>query len=56
MDKSKVTDTSSAGPINLDLEQLQELDKLINNLKKEIIFPKSKKEDDKSALRSAQRA
>ncbi len=39
MDKMKMTDAGSAGPINLDTDQLKELDKLIDNLKKEIVFP-----------------
>jgi hypothetical protein len=39
MDKIKKTDTTTPGPVDLDSEQLEELDKLINMLKKEIIYP-----------------
>ncbi len=39
MEKIKKTDTTTPGPIELDRSQLEELDKLIGNLKKEIIFP-----------------
>jgi hypothetical protein len=34
------TDTNSSAPIHLDSEQLEELDKLINNLKKEVVAPR----------------
>lgn len=53
MEKAKMTDTSSAGPIKLDPEQLKELDKLIDNLKKEIICPELKK-GEHSALDRAE--
>jgi hypothetical protein len=43
MEKIKKTDTMMPGPIELDRVQLEELDKLIGNLKKEIIFPERKK-------------
>ena len=35
MTEKKGTDTNSSAPIHLDSEQLEELDKLIKNLKKE---------------------
>ena len=44
MEKIKKTDTTTPGPIELDPAQLEELDKLIDNLKKEIIFPERKKD------------
>ena len=34
------TDTNSSGPIHLDSNQLEELDKLIKNLKKEVVVTK----------------
>ena len=42
MNKRKGTDTNSSGPIHLDMEQMEELDKLIQNLKKEVIVPEKK--------------
>lgn len=51
MSKEKGTDTNSSGPIHLDLDQLQQLDKLIQNLRKEVIVP-AKKSADKSVTSS----
>jgi hypothetical protein len=42
MNERKRTDTNSSGPIHLDMEQIEELDKLIQNLKKEVIAPEKK--------------
>jgi hypothetical protein len=50
MEKIRKTDTTMEGPIELDRSQLDELDKLIGTLKKEIIFPERKK-GVKSAMR-----
>ncbi len=36
------SDTNSSHPIDLDSEQIEELEKLIENLKKEIVFPPKK--------------
>ncbi len=54
MRKTRMTDTSSTGPISLDSEQLMELDKLIDSLKKEILYPGPNK-GEQSALDDAQR-
>jgi hypothetical protein len=50
MDKIKSTDITTASPINLDPAQLEELDKLIDNLKKEIISPQPKKRQEFEAV------
>jgi hypothetical protein len=50
MDKIKKTDIETASPINLDPAQLEELDKLIDNLKKEIVSPQPKKRQESGAL------
>ena len=42
MSERKRTDTNSSGPIHLDMEQIEELDKLIQNLRKEVIAPEKK--------------
>jgi hypothetical protein len=42
MNEKKRTDTNSSGPIHLDMEQLEELDKLIHHLKKEVVVPTTK--------------
>jgi hypothetical protein len=47
MEKIKKTRITTPSAIELDRSQLEELDKLIGNLKKEIIFP-GQKEDTKS--------
>lgn len=39
MTKKPPIDSNSSHPINLDSSQLEELDKLIDNLKKEIVLP-----------------
>ena len=44
MEKIKRTDTHDLDPIILDQDQRDELDRLIGSLKKEIIYPQSKKE------------
>lgn len=56
MNKIKKTDTVSAGPINLEPEQLEELDKLIDSLRKEIIFPQSKKERESAVFETSDRS
>ncbi len=38
MNKNKEPDNNSPNPINFDSEQLKELDKLIDGLKKEIVI------------------
>ena len=43
MEKIKKTDTHDLDPIILDQDQLDELDRLIGTLKKEIVHPDSKK-------------
>jgi hypothetical protein len=47
-------DTNSSHPIDLDSEQIEELEKLIENLKKEIVFP-PKKEGEKLIISKAGR-
>ena len=42
MDKNQQTDNNSPNPTNFDSEQLKELEKLIDSLKKEIVFPAKK--------------
>jgi len=42
MDKNQQTDNNSPNPTNFDSEQLKELEKLIDSLKKEIVFPGKK--------------
>ena len=49
MDEIKKTDTITPGPINLDPRQLEQLDKLIGSLKREIIFPEKRKIRDSAA-------
>ena len=49
MDKIKKTDTVQPGPINLDPGQLEALDKMIDGLKKEIIYPEKKELRDSAA-------
>ncbi len=39
MNDKKRTDTNSSGPIHLDSVQLEELDKLIESLRKEVTVP-----------------
>jgi len=51
MSERKGTGTNSSGPIRLDSDQLQQLDKLIQNLRKEVIVP-AKKSADKSLTSS----
>lgn len=51
MEKIKKTDTMTPGPIELDPTQLEELDKLIDTLKKEIIFPERKRERQYAAFK-----
>jgi hypothetical protein len=51
MEKIKKTDTLDMGPISLDQEQLDELDKLIGTLKKEIIHPELKGKIKSAALK-----
>ena len=46
------SDNNSSHAMDLDSEQLKELEKLIDDLKKEIVFPK-KKAGDKPALSEA---
>lgn len=43
MNDKKRTDTDSSGPIHLDSVQLEELDKLIQSLRKEVIVPEKDK-------------
>lgn len=45
MDTIKKTDIDSPSPIKLDPAQLEELDKLIDSLKKEIIHPRSRERE-----------
>ena len=47
MSEKKGTGTNSPGPICLDSDQLQQLENLIQNLRKEVIVP-AKKAADKS--------
>lgn len=42
-DKEKESASSSSRPINLDSEQFEALEKLIDSLKKEVVFPPRKK-------------
>lgn len=51
MEKIKKTDTTTPGPIELDPTQLEELDKLIDTLKKEIIYPERKKDRQYAVLK-----
>lgn len=50
MDTIKKTDIETTSPINLDPAQLKELDKLIDNLKKEIVHPRPQRERESAAL------
>lgn len=38
----KLVGNDSSRPMNFDSDQLEELDKLIDNLRKEIVFPSSR--------------
>jgi hypothetical protein len=49
MEKNKKPENNSPDPINFDSEQLKELEKLIDGLKKEIVFP-GKRPVDKQAF------
>ncbi|GAB4351057.1 MAG: hypothetical protein Kow0099_34980 [Candidatus Abyssubacteria bacterium] len=47
-------ENDSSHPLNLDVAQLEELEKLIDSLKKEIIFP-AKKQVEKTTIPTARR-
>jgi len=51
MNTIKKTDIEIASPIKLDPAQLDELDRLIDSLKKEIIHPRTQNERESSATR-----
>ena len=55
MEKIKKTDTHSPGPINLDQDQLEELSKLIDNLKKEITYPQTQKGAESTGVKTSDR-
>ena len=55
MEQIKRTDTHDLDPIILDQDQRDELDRLIGNLKKKIIYPQSKKERETVALQTSDR-
>jgi hypothetical protein len=47
------TDDNSLNPINLDVEQQKELERLIDSLKKEIVFPAKKRTEKAPASTSS---
>ena len=53
MEKIKKTDTHDVDPIILDRDQLDELDRLIGTLKKEIIHPQPKNKREMVALETS---
>ncbi len=53
MNKDINAETNSSHPIELDSNQLKKLEELIDDLKKEIVLPRSKKEVNAEPLRSA---
>ena len=53
MEKIKKTDTHDLDPIILDQDQLDELDRLIGTLKKEIVHPQFKRERETVALETS---
>ena len=53
MEKIKKTDTQDLDPIILDQNQLDELDRLIGTLKKEIVHPDSKKDRETITLKTS---
>lgn len=54
MDKNKQTDKNSASPINFDSEELKELEKLIDSLKKEIVLPRKKRTEKREFSKTSE--